>query len=168
MVDRLALVGLLVLLQGCLQTVGVTAAIPTVYQPPEPLPVSATSTAPSPDSNESHKHKAPKAKVVLAKSGDNARVTKRSEPPSKSTTASAGLVPGSAAYQIPTIMIENESSPVDLWIDASLTRDEISQRLGSFLRENADRAAKRRGEVKTKVIGTTQIEEIQGTGVELF
>ena len=77
----------------------------------------------------------------------------------KSTTTVAGLKSGSAAYNIPTVMIENESSPVDLWIDASLTVMELREQLGGFLNDNLKRAIKRTGrtEVKSKQVGTTPI-----------
>jgi hypothetical protein len=70
-----------------------------------------------------------------------------------------GLVPGSAVYQIPSPMVENQSSPVDLWIDASMTVDDLSAQLKRFLIENVNRAAKRSGQpmVKSKSFGTTQI-----------
>lgn len=164
MVIRLVfLVGLFISLPGCTQTVGVSSPLPvgTVYLPPEQSPsVAAAPPAPAPAPEqifESHKNKAAKVEAMQATISNNARAYKKSEPPSKSTTEIAGLIPGSAAYQIPTTMIENESSPVDLWIDTSMTREEISQKLDNFLKENAERAANRTGKVKSKAIGTTQI-----------
>jgi len=86
------------------------------------------------------------------------------EPPinMQQTTAApvaAGFIPGSAAYQIPVNMVEGQSSPVDLWIDPSITVDELRAQLHNFLTENALRADKRTGksDVKSKSIGTTQI-----------
>jgi len=70
-----------------------------------------------------------------------------------------GLMPGSAAYQIPLSMVENQSSPVDLWIDASISVEDLMVQLNSFLIENANSAAVRLGQsvVKSKAMGTTQI-----------
>jgi hypothetical protein len=52
----------------------------------------------------------------------------------------------SVAYQVPRQMVEQRSSPVDLWIDPELTPEELRAALLAFLRENAERAQARLGE----------------------
>lgn len=67
-----------------------------------------------------------------------------------------------AAYQIPPTMIVNVSSPVDLWIDASKSSEQLASELREYLEENARKASKRMGaDISVKLqkmkMGTTEI-----------
>jgi hypothetical protein len=82
--------------------------------------------------------------------------TQKPKPPLKKQH---GLIPGSAAYQIPPYMVENQTSPVDLWIDASMPVEDLKAQLKNWLIDNANRATVRSGQpvVKSTPVGTTQI-----------
>lgn len=62
--------------------------------------------------------------------------------PTESPT-SHGFRKGQAAYHVPLTMVENKTSNVDLWIDASVSSEELRIRLYEFLEDNAKRANKR-------------------------
>lgn len=69
---------------------------------------------------------------------------------------------GGAAYQIPPTMIVNVSSPVDLWIDASKSPEQLASKLREYLDDNARKASKRLGaDISVKLqkmkMGTTEI-----------
>lgn len=91
----------------------------------------------------------------------NQRKKATQEPPQTPAPVDTGhgFISGSAAYQIPPYMVENQASPVDLWIDASLSVEDLKAQLNSFLIENTNRAILRSGQpaVKSKSVGTTQI-----------
>lgn len=60
----------------------------------------------------------------------------------QATAIPAGkFVEASAAYQIPLTMVRNKSTPVDLWIDASLSPEQLKSQLQAFLQENAPQGA---------------------------
>jgi hypothetical protein len=72
----------------------------------------------------------------------------------------AGTFRSSAAYQVPREMIEGRNSPIDLWIDPSVSPKELYGRLESYLLDNARRTAERRGtpvKVEGRTLGDTAI-----------
>jgi hypothetical protein len=75
-----------------------------------------------------------------------------------------GFTRGQAAYHIPLTMVQDKASHVDLWIDASVTSDDLQAQLYRFLEESAKRAGKRMNKQEVKSKSAVQ-DEIVGKDV---
>lgn len=140
-------------------------ATPTPYPiaipaPPPPAPAPAPPAQSAPAVGEERK-------------ADEERSAKAPTQPAQEAKARrAQFVNGSAAYQIPPVMVEGKDSPVDLWIDAGVTVQGIRAQLRNYLIENLVRTAKRLGQdvenIKAQSIGTDIVAKSVLIGKKMF
>lgn len=113
--------------------------------PAETAPPPAMAPAPAPPASIPHQATVPEPERGSVSVGDAPNTTNE-------LAAEPDLVAGSAVYQIPPLMTEQSASPVDLWVDASLSETALQKKLEEFLQQNAERSL-----LRAKIAGIVEV-----------